>query len=345
MTNFGLSGGYKVHDGLDQSEIFSPLLWRIFYDPLLCEVKRHEQLYGEKMVAIPINQGFKIALLSICGQPILIAKKGELHRYLSIFLSTERLSKPSVAKAHTDICFFVNVVLRKTIIDKQFSYLVSAVLQSIVSYCMQFSFISPSVCRKDKDLVVSWIKVKGHFGVSCNERTNLAAQAASESFFLLLADMCKHFLVAKEAGPGYDVISDALIGCVNWVVMAKMWYPDSYMFAGFISHKSLTLCTYLIKAVHRKLPVIVKKRLYNKCYPGVLCLLCGSVEFPDHAFTCVCESSIHDEILAETSAHWSALAGVFNVFSSAMLQVLSQCSVNIGLYTLVYKEFVLNDWC
>ncbi|KAG9291919.1 hypothetical protein G9A89_004857 [Geosiphon pyriformis] len=83
------------------------------------------------MVAIPINQGVKIALLSICSQPISIAKKGESHCYLGIFLSTEELSKPSVAKAYTDVHFFVNVVLRKAITNKQFLYLVLAVLQPI----------------------------------------------------------------------------------------------------------------------------------------------------------------------------------------------------------------------
>ncbi|KAG9289860.1 hypothetical protein G9A89_015440 [Geosiphon pyriformis] len=211
MTDFGLSGGYKVYDGLDQDEVFLLLLWRIFYDLFLCEVKRHEQLCGywidtkfvsksgriesgggltsyflagafvndtiwvgncqastqyalnitseffvindisinsEKTVAIPINQGVKVASLNICGQPISIAKKGEAHWYLGIFLSTERLSKPSVAKAHVDVRFFVNVVLRKDITDKQFSYLVSAVLQPIVAYRIQFSFVSFNVCRK-----------------------------------------------------------------------------------------------------------------------------------------------------------------------------------------------------
>ncbi|KAG9286536.1 hypothetical protein G9A89_014702 [Geosiphon pyriformis] len=64
-----------------------------------------------------------------------------------------------------------------------------------------------------------------------------------------------------------------------------------------------------MKAVHRKLPVVVKKRLYDKCYPSVLCLFYGGVEFSDHAFTCVHEFGIRGEILAETSAYWSALAG------------------------------------
>ncbi|KAG9296257.1 hypothetical protein G9A89_014849 [Geosiphon pyriformis] len=223
MTDFGLSGGYKVHDGLDQGEVFLPLLWRIFYDLLLCEVKRHEQLCGyqidtkfvsksgriegssdltsyfsagafvddtiwvgncqastqyalniaseffvinyisinsEKTVAILINQGVKVASLNICGQPISVAKKGEAHQYLGIFLSTEGLSKPSVAKAHADVRFFVNVVLKKAITDKQFSYLVSAVLQPIVSYRTQFNFVSSNVCRKWDVLVRKGLRSK-----------------------------------------------------------------------------------------------------------------------------------------------------------------------------------------
>ncbi|KAG9306143.1 hypothetical protein G9A89_016047 [Geosiphon pyriformis] len=42
MTDFGLTNEYYVHDGLDQDKVFSPLLWRIFYNSLLCEVKRQK---------------------------------------------------------------------------------------------------------------------------------------------------------------------------------------------------------------------------------------------------------------------------------------------------------------
>ncbi|KAG9301100.1 hypothetical protein G9A89_012483 [Geosiphon pyriformis] len=49
--------------------------------------------------------------------------------------------KLSVAKAYSDVCFFVNVVLKKAITDKQFSYLVLTVLQPIISYWTQFSFV------------------------------------------------------------------------------------------------------------------------------------------------------------------------------------------------------------
>ncbi|KAG9298408.1 hypothetical protein G9A89_000407 [Geosiphon pyriformis] len=154
ITDFGLTNGYQVHDGLDQEEVFSPLLWCIFYDPLLCEVKRQESVCGYRLDSrFVANTGhikswpgltsflaagafvddtiwigssqtatqhiLNVAISSphllISGLPILIAKRGELHRYLGIFLSTESLSKLSLAKACLD-----------AISDKQFSYLVSA---------------------------------------------------------------------------------------------------------------------------------------------------------------------------------------------------------------------------
>ncbi|KAG9294854.1 hypothetical protein G9A89_008546 [Geosiphon pyriformis] len=49
MTDFGFSDDYIVHNSLDQSEVFSSLLWQIFYDPFLCKVKKHEHLYGYRI--------------------------------------------------------------------------------------------------------------------------------------------------------------------------------------------------------------------------------------------------------------------------------------------------------
>ncbi|KAG9300163.1 hypothetical protein G9A89_010573 [Geosiphon pyriformis] len=221
---------------------------------------------------------------------------------------------------------------------------------------------------RNKDLNMSWAKIKGHSGIPGNVRADLAAGAASGSLFSLLANVRKHFLVAEgtavsgnachfvwnifwsvcyacwEAGPGCDVVPDAMVGCVDWVATARVWHLDSYMLADFTSCKSSTLHFYIMKAVHRRLPMAVKKRLYNRCYSGVLCLLCGGVKFFDHAFTYVYKSDIHNEILAEASACWSALAGVFDCFSSVVLWVLSQCSIDVRLYALVCKRFVLDEW-
>ncbi|KAG9293949.1 hypothetical protein G9A89_019287 [Geosiphon pyriformis] len=223
ITDFGLTSSYHVHDGLDQGEVFSPLLWHIFYDPLLCEVKRQESVCGyrlnshfvsknghsesqagfssffatgafvddtiwvgssqmatqhildvasefffindisinnNKTVAIPINSRVSSPSLSISSSPISIAKKGESYQYLGIFLSTEGLSKPSLAKAHSDIRFFTNLVLKKVVSDKQFLYLVLAVLHPIVSYRTQFSFIPIGVCGKWDALIHKGLKLK-----------------------------------------------------------------------------------------------------------------------------------------------------------------------------------------
>ncbi|KAG9307793.1 hypothetical protein G9A89_023358 [Geosiphon pyriformis] len=223
ITDFGLTDGYCVHNGLDQGKVFSPLLWCIFYDSLLCEVKRQNSVYGyrlnsnfisrtgrvdpqaglssflaagtfvndtiwvgssqaaiqrildvaneffrfndisvnnDKTVAIPINCQVLDPHLTISGVPIFIAKRGESHCYLGIFLSSEGLLKPSLAKAQADVRFFVNLVLKKAISDKQCAYLVSAVLFPIISYRTQFSFVSVGVCNKWDALVHKVLKSK-----------------------------------------------------------------------------------------------------------------------------------------------------------------------------------------
>ncbi|KAG9290411.1 hypothetical protein G9A89_007142 [Geosiphon pyriformis] len=707
MTDFGLSDNYVVHDGLDQGEVFSLLLWRIFYDLLLCEVKQHEHLFGdcqtstqyalniaseffsinnisinnEKTVAISINQGVQVTSLSISSRPISIAKKSEAYRYLEIFLSTDGLSKPSFAKAHSDIRFFINVVLRKAVMDKQFSYLVLAVLQPIISYCTQFSFVSLNVChkwdvmvrkglkikaclphnfsdaalhhsllyglksfkqlqsesklaavvsfsnafgilkclfnhrfldlqvlswapldllqfpvrlhvspvnnflvgmvriflhdglslvnhlpsafrspgvfsmssvldgflyydfvcflkrfgvvfadrldlrrpvpfwfgltskflvdgsillsgsfwsvgcsglnifdseefskmqsclhelwsssfevfmdgllvntgsgdvadgtavyffsvdlsisvgisgllsstlaklqavmlalecvpsssmvalhfdsqavinacvsemsfavpdfcvpcwvercyifnlKKEKDLSVNWVKVKGHSGVYGNIRADFAVGAAICSQFFMSVEVQKCFLKADgmvlfgnichfardlhksvcracwEAGPNCDVIPGKLVGCVNWTATSRVWHLDSHMLAGFTSQKSSGLWLYLMKAVYRHLPVAVQKRLYNKGYPGVLCLLCGEVELPDHVLLCILDASIWEEILAGAFTLWVSLLSPCFLISSVTLMFLNSCSSDVGLYLVLCKGFVMSDWC
>ncbi|KAG9289809.1 hypothetical protein G9A89_015389 [Geosiphon pyriformis] len=643
MTDFGFLSGYRVHDGLDQGEVFSSLLWRIFYDLLLCKVKRHEYLCGyyidtkfvartdriengggmssffaagtfvdnmiwirdcqasmqyalniaseffyindisinnEKRVAIPINQGIKIATLSINNQPISITKKSKAHRYLGIFLSTEELSKPSLAKTHSDVCFFVNRVLRKLIVSyhMQFSFISSGIcckwdvlvrkgfrskthlprhfpdaalhhsslyglksfeqvqseekmaflvsfanassvlghlfehrfldlqvlswtplnsfqypiklcvslvnnflvgvvkilmnidlslvnnllnafchpgcfpmslilgkslyfnsvhslkhfgvvfdpwglvplwftvaskyfldqsffsshlfvavqsgglniLKSDVFSSMQDSlheiwsgcfeaytdgslkgagsadvlsgaaayfpalglgvgvkvcgFLSSTMVKlqavalalkcvpssssvmlylnsqaaidacisemllerrhvfdliKDKDLSVSWVKVKGHAGVLGNMEADRFAREA--------------------AGSGQDVVLANMLRDFDWAAFVKIWHPDSHMLAGFTSCKSVDFHTYLIKALHKRLLIAVRKRLYNRCYSDVQCLLCGEVELLDYVFTCSQDVHIQGKILLEASARWTSLVGVHNLFSSSVL--------------------------
>ncbi|KAG9302787.1 hypothetical protein G9A89_009564 [Geosiphon pyriformis] len=141
-------------------------------------------------------------------------------------------------------------------------------------------------------------------------KTDILASKATGSPVFLPMGMQEQFLIAKglavfnnthhfvqnvfrsvckahwEASSGYNAISRVLVGNVNWVITSRVWHPNSHMLTKFTSRKSATLYMYIMKAVHHRLPVAVCKRLYNKKYSGVLCLLCSEVELPDHVFTC-----------------------------------------------------------
>ena len=40
FTGVGITNEYDVLIGIDQGEIISPILWCIYYDPLLCEIEK-----------------------------------------------------------------------------------------------------------------------------------------------------------------------------------------------------------------------------------------------------------------------------------------------------------------
>ncbi|KAG9285955.1 hypothetical protein G9A89_002375 [Geosiphon pyriformis] len=136
-----------MFDELDQSKVFSSLLWHIFYDPLLCEIKHQESMCGYRLnfyfaglstflaagvfvddtiwigssqaatqhiFNVAINSKVSVPSLFISGSPISVAHRGEPHQYLGIFLSTEGLSRPSLAKAHLDISVLYPIIGYRT---------------------------------------------------------------------------------------------------------------------------------------------------------------------------------------------------------------------------------------
>ena len=48
FTQVGLTDQYDVKIGIDQGEVISPLLWIIYYDPLLCEIQKQKLGYTMK---------------------------------------------------------------------------------------------------------------------------------------------------------------------------------------------------------------------------------------------------------------------------------------------------------
>ncbi|KAG9302504.1 hypothetical protein G9A89_007208 [Geosiphon pyriformis] len=666
ITNFGLT-----------DEVFSPLLWCIFYNTLLCEVKKQEVLCdyrlnlhydsltsflatrafvdniiwvgsnqmatqhifniaseffrindisinNDKTVVIPINYRVVAPFLSICGAPISITKKETSHQYLGIFLFSDGLSKPSLAKVHLDVQFFANLVLRKAISDKQFSYLVSAVFHLIVGYRTQFSFISASVCQNLKlksglpldfpndvlhhflfyglktfeqiqtkgkvaavvcfansvgcpvhplcfpicisvnplnnflvgvvqiflssglslgnlmcnvfhfwygtflsgvfgesmyfrclsffhyygiafveqlwchdrakrldphGLVLVWFVaavqhlhdfgsldvcssllnsaaaknileshefrmvhdrlssigvfgfsvytdsslsslksvnmkagttaffedinlglgvevtgmvssilaelqaivlalkcvpslssvclfsnsqavldicraellllalnfwnkcwVKEHLGVTGNIRTDLLTDISSHlgqplpflaQEISIVSENSKYFVynvfrsihcVCWELGSGIKIVNSYLFVNVDWFRSFLVWHSDSYMAAGFTNHHSANFCSYFMKALHHRLPIAVRKHLYDKHYPSVMCLYCGDIEVSDHL-----------QLFVDFAFAWRAVSGLSHALSHVS-QMLSDCLTDLGLVVSLYKSFVLVNW-
>ena len=93
ITNYGLTQEFTAEDGLDQGEVVSPLLWRIFYDPLLCEIQDKEKLGYKMNVNWPINLSsnktqevsWRQGVLAYADDTTWIAKsKEELQRIIRI---------------------------------------------------------------------------------------------------------------------------------------------------------------------------------------------------------------------------------------------------------------------
>ncbi|KAG9296303.1 hypothetical protein G9A89_014895 [Geosiphon pyriformis] len=70
------------------------------------------------------------------------------------------------------------------------------------------------------------------------------------------------------------------------------------MSAKYISKATSGLCTYLMKVLHRRLSVIVRKYLYNHSYPSILCMCCGEMDFSDHSFVCGLNFLTHQGLLS-----------------------------------------------
>ncbi|KAG9307770.1 hypothetical protein G9A89_023335 [Geosiphon pyriformis] len=110
MTDFVLTDGYHIHNGLDQRE-------------------RQKSMCGYRLSSYFISRN----------------GHAESQTGLSSFFAAGAFIDDTIwlnlAKTNLDVCFFTNLILRKAVSDKQFLYLVLAVFYPIVNYRTQFSFI------------------------------------------------------------------------------------------------------------------------------------------------------------------------------------------------------------
>ncbi|KAG9305112.1 hypothetical protein G9A89_007752 [Geosiphon pyriformis] len=165
---------------------------------------------------------------------------------------------------------------------------------------------------RDKNLTVSWVKIKSHSGILGNNKSDAFADEAAGSLFFLPAEICEWFLVAEntaildnaryfvrdifrsiccvhwKAGPGQDMVSVVPLQDIDWVASAK---PE------------------------------ISKFLY------------------------IYVESFTQEAASGNQKKTVSLAGVYDSSFSSVLKTLSLCFSDVSLYSVVYKEFVLKDWC
>ncbi|KAG9295873.1 hypothetical protein G9A89_006612 [Geosiphon pyriformis] len=134
-----------------------------------------------------------------------------------------------------------------------------------------------------KNLVVNWVKVKGHSGVLNNKHTDKLAKDAASSNWFLSHLVGEHFLRAGgttvsgnsrhfvydvfrfvhrahyEVGSGLQVMTDSLRADIDWYKSSLVWHPDSHLAAGFTSVWTVDVWTYFMKVFYHQLPVAVHK--------------------------------------------------------------------------------------
>ncbi|KAG9304326.1 hypothetical protein G9A89_019888 [Geosiphon pyriformis] len=115
------------------------------------------------------------------------------------------------------------------------------------------------------------------------------------------------------------------------------------MATGFTSRHTADICTYFMKALYCRLPVAVRKHVYNKCYSSVLCLYCGKVEVSDHVFSCVIDDAAHRRVLESCMSSWKVLSGL-SLSASCILQLLSACALDFLVFSTLFKGFVFKEW-
>ncbi|KAG9295438.1 hypothetical protein G9A89_013467 [Geosiphon pyriformis] len=196
-----------------------------------------------------------------------------------------------------------------------------------------------------KNLMVEWHKVKGHSGVIGNEHADTIAGASFHLGWFLPSQLYARFLLADGgavSGNSKHFVCDIFcsISRAHWEIgSGSKFLPASLFMDVDWSCSSLPtadVCSFFIKTLHYRLPVAVRKCLYNRRYPSVLCLYCGKVEMSDHVFFCKVDGFTHLQILDSCSKSWMVLSGL-SLSSSCVLQLLFSCASNVS-------GFVFSEW-
>ncbi|KAG9305670.1 hypothetical protein G9A89_022592 [Geosiphon pyriformis] len=212
---------------------------------------------------------------------------------------------------------------------------------------------SLDLCEFGGGLSVTWNKVKSHSGVVGNEYANFYTDAAVASKFFLPLVVPYRFLriedrpvsrnachIAKKLfnavhSVGWKAkcvgsfVSTGLCDHFDKIKTFCVWHSDGKIKSDYTNSASVTLWSYLMKALHYHLPVAKRKRLYNLRYPSIVCIWCGLVEDSDHVF-----SYTHDANAGSSINLFTALAKGF-VLKGWVVDMVSHLGAGFGGSTLV----------
>ncbi|KAG9297432.1 hypothetical protein G9A89_020833 [Geosiphon pyriformis] len=189
-------------------------------------------------------------------------------------------------------------------------------------------------CRSESSLV------KGHLGVSSNERADALAKGAALSAWHLphLVNKCficaggtavsgnsRHFVrdvfwsvhrARWEIGVGSRVVDDSLCADINWSKSSMVWHPDSHLASGFTSMRMASLWSAcFVVTLRSRIMFFHVLRM-----PLAVLVLLGA-----HALA------------------WETLSGL-SCSSSCVSQALTFCVSKVGVGVALCKGFVFNEW-
>ncbi|KAG9296319.1 hypothetical protein G9A89_014911 [Geosiphon pyriformis] len=161
----------------------------------------------------------------------------------------------------------------------------------------------------NKNLAVTWRKVKRHSGVIENKCADFFVNVATLSKFVLLLSVPYHFLSIEDRPVSENVrhFVRKLFDVINFFF--SVWHPDGGICSGYTSSFSASLWFYLIKSLYYCLPVAIRKRLYDLKYPSVVCIKCEMVEKSNHSFLCKHDDIARLDILSNIGIEWYKIAG------------------------------------
>jgi hypothetical protein len=105
------------------------------------------EINTQKSAAVIINSRNTTATLTLQNEMVPILAPSEETRYLGIYISSEGINKPTIAKVEKEINFITSKIIFKAITDKQAHYLIHNILHPIIEYRTQTTFLTPSKCE------------------------------------------------------------------------------------------------------------------------------------------------------------------------------------------------------